>query len=262
MASLLKKLFRRKKQPPLVCAVTLDDDGNPIADNPDHMHTASCFISFEPLAVVELFQSQGCQSCPPALPDIQDATNHPNILLLTYNVTLFNHLGWKDTFATPAWDQRQRAYAKRWNRNSLFTPQLVVNGVADGSGSGGKTGIQEIISSARSVQQAMDWHIYLDSNDSEVRIDSDKYEVAPHDILVVIYKATDEVVKVGSGPNKRKKMNHRNVVVDVVKIGEWTGGNISVALPMSRSAMDPAQDAAVLVQQGGGGGAIIAVAKI
>jgi hypothetical protein len=261
MASLLKKLFRRKKQPPLVCAVSLDDGGNPIADDPHHVHTSSCFIDFEPLAVVEFFQSQGCQSCPPAISDIQDATNHPNLLLLTYNVTIFDHLGWKDTHASSSWDQRQRAYAKKWGRNSLFTPQIVVNGVSDGSGAGGKTEIQDIIGRARSMQQTMDWHIYVDANDTEVRIDSDRYEIEPHDVFVVVYAGKDENVKVGGGPNKRKKMNHRNVVMNVMKIGEWAGGNLTLTLPSPKSSMNPAQEAAVFVQQGPGG-AIVAVAKI
>ncbi len=103
MASILRKLFTRKKQPPLVCAVSLDMD-----HDPDHMHTAACFIDFAPLAVVELFQSQGCQSCPPAIPAILEGTAaNPNVVLLTYNVTLFDHLGWKDTLANSQWDARQ-----------------------------------------------------------------------------------------------------------------------------------------------------------
>ncbi|KAL7938436.1 hypothetical protein V8C35DRAFT_276798 [Trichoderma chlorosporum] len=83
MASILRKLFRRKKQPPLVCAVNLDNEGNPVGEHPDHVHTDACFINFEPLAIAELFQSQSCQSCPPALPGIHAATADPNVLLLT-----------------------------------------------------------------------------------------------------------------------------------------------------------------------------------
>lgn len=261
MASIIKRLFRRKKQPPLVCAVSLDDHGHPIGDDPNHVHTASCFIAFEPLAVVEFFQSQGCQSCPPAIPEIHAATNHPNLLLLTYNVTIFDHLGWKDTHAVSVGDQRHRAYAKKWGRTSLFTPQVVVNGAADGSGAGGKSDVEGVVSRARMMMQSMDWHIYADANDTEVRIDSDKMQVEPHDVLVVVYSGKEETVKVGAGPNKRKKMNHRNVVMNVMKIGEWTGGNLTIELPSPKSAMNPGQEAAVLVQQGMGG-PIVAVAKI
>ncbi|KAK7430699.1 hypothetical protein QQZ08_002743 [Neonectria magnoliae] len=261
MASILRKLFRRKKQAPLVCSVSLDDHGNPIGDDPSHQHTSACFISFEPLAVVELFQSQGCKSCPPAIPGIQDATSHPNLLLLTYDVTIFDHLGWKDTFAMPASDQRQRAYVKRWDRTSLFTPQIVVNGVVDGSGAGGKDEVDGIVGRGREIQRAMDWHIYVDANDTDVRIDSDKYEIEPHDILLVLYNHKEETVKIGKGPNKGKKVKHRNVATNIIKIGEWAGGNLVTPLPAPKSSMEPGQDAAILVQQGAGG-PIIAVAKV
>jgi hypothetical protein len=261
MASILRKLFKRKKQPPLVCAVTLDDSGHPLGEDPNHVHTAACFIDFEPLAVVELFQSQGCQSCPPAIPGIQEGTSHPNSLLLTYDVTLFDHLGWKDTFASSAFDQRQRAYVKQWGRTSLFTPQIVVNGVADGSGAGGKNEVMQIIDQGRAAQKGMDWHMYLDANDTDIQIDSDKLEAPPHDVLVVVYQSLDQTVKIGKGPNKGKKVNHRNVVQSVNKLAQWTGGNLTVPLPMSKNQMMAGTAAAVLVQAGVGG-PIVAAAKI
>ncbi|KAF5005275.1 hypothetical protein FDECE_8261 [Fusarium decemcellulare] len=261
MASLLRKIFRRKKQPPMVCAVPLDGDDHAIGDDPNHQHTAACFVDFEPLAVVELFQSQSCQSCPPAIPGILEGANHPNILLLTYNVTLFDHTGWKDTFAKTSWDQRQRAYAMMWQRRTIFTPQVVANGVADGSGSGGKGEVQEIVQQARGAQAGRGWHIYLDANDTDVRIDTDIEMVGKHDILLALYKDGSEKVKIGKGPNKGKKLEHRNVVTNLVKIGEWTGGNLMIPLPASRDSMKPGESAAVLLQEGTGG-PIIAVARV
>jgi hypothetical protein len=261
IVSSILKIFRRRKAPPLQCSVSLDPSGNPIADDPDHKHTSACFIPFEALAVAELFQSQGCAACPPALPAIHEATMSPNVLLLTYNVTLFDHLGWKDTFASSAWDARHRAYAKHWQRNSLFTPQVVVNGVVDTNAAGGKAAVTDLVASARNMHGAMDWRIYLDANDSEIRIDSDRAEIEAHDILVVVYSSMDEVVKVGKGPNKGKKIRHVNVVKNVTKIGEWYGGNSSLMLPAPKSAMKHGEEAAVLVQ-GGSGGPIVAAVKV
>ncbi|KAF9781050.1 hypothetical protein IL306_014347 [Fusarium sp. DS 682] len=261
MAAILRKLFRRKKQPPLVCSISLDDQGHPLGEDPNHKHTAACFIDFEPLALVELFQSQGCQACPPVIPGILQGTNHPNLLLLTYNVTLFDHMGWKDTFARAAWDQRQRAYAMKQQRKTIFTPQVIVNGVADGSGAGGKEGIQEIVQRARGAQMDRLWHIYLDANDTDVRIDSDAEMVKEHDIILVLYRSGDEKVKIGKGPNKGVKLDHRNVVTDVVKMGKWTGGDITLPLPASKDSMKPRENAVVLVQEGAGG-PIVAVAKV
>lgn len=259
MAALFRKLFPRKKQPPLVCAVELDDSGEPIGADPEHVHTSACFIPFEMLNVAELFQSQSCASCPPAIPSIQAATADPNILLLTYSVTLFDHTGWKDTFSTGLSDVRQRAYTKRWGRKSLFTPQVVVDGVADGSGPD-KPAITGIVENAREIRRQRTWKIFVDGNDTEVRIDTDAQEVSPHDVLLLTYDSTDQVVKVLRGPNKGKKINHRNVVRDVQKIGEWRGGNWTFPLPVPRSTVQ--ELGAVVVVQEPAGGPIIAAAKI
>lgn len=292
MSALLRKLFSRRQPPPLMCAINLDLD-----HDDTHEHTAACFLAVEPLAAVELFQSQGCAACPPAVPGILEAANKdPNVVLLSYNVTLFDHLGWKDTLASPAWDGRLKTYARRWGRPQIYTPMLVANGVADGNGAAGGDGeLAGVVKRARMVgmtQIMPDWHIFVDANDTDVRIDSDKplpppipYEQAapdaaatmmqpaaagpaepPYDVVVVVYESTpsgkpDPVVKVGKGANKGKKLASRNNVKDVVKIGEWMGGTIVLPLPMARSAMQPGLDAVVMVQAPGGG-PIVGVAKI
>ncbi|KAL1895456.1 hypothetical protein Sste5346_005263 [Sporothrix stenoceras] len=291
--SFLRRLFRRKKPAPLVCSITLDDNGNPVGDDPNHQHTGACFVDFEPLALVELFQSQGCVSCPPAVPSIiKAATERPNRLLLTYNVTLFDHLGWKDTLASNGpGDQRQRAYVKRWGRNTLFTPQVVVNGLADASGAKGAGEVHETVDRARSGIQ-LPWHVYLDANDTELRIDSDApgqhshghshshtttetestdgvpttaAAAAPstpvYDILVATYRSSDQNIKIGKGPNKGKKLPHHNAVIDITKAGQWQGGDLTVPLPVPKSAMHHGTEAVAFLQEGPGG-PIIAAAKI
>lgn len=112
MVSLLRKLFKRKKQPPLVCVVSLDDDGNPIGEHPDHVLTDACFIPFESLAILELFISQSSSASLGELPGVLDDTADPNTLLLTNNVTLFGHISRKDTLSSNASNIRHRDYAK------------------------------------------------------------------------------------------------------------------------------------------------------
>ncbi|KAI1119775.1 thioredoxin-like protein [Nemania abortiva] len=251
----LLKLFKRKKAPPLACHLSLDEDEN-------HVHTAACFINVQPLALAEIFQSQGCKACEPAMPMILDATQDPNLQVLTYDVTFFNHLGWEDTYANPRWDERLKNYVKKWGRNSLFTPMVVVNGVADGGSAGGtREEIGGVIHTAREIAHGMDWHILLDANDTHVKIDSDKLEITKHDVLVIVYEDRTEVVKIGKGPNKGKKVPHKNVVRDIVKIGEWTGGNMIYELPASPAQMAPGTAAVAIVQEPLGG-PIVAVTKI
>src|SRR5688500_14645620 len=63
--------------------------------------------------VVELFQSQGCSSCPPANANLNALASRPGVIALSYAVTYWDYLGWKDTFAKAAHTERQRAYHRR-----------------------------------------------------------------------------------------------------------------------------------------------------
>ena len=77
-----------------------------------------------PLTVVELFQSQGCSSCPPANNNVIALVDDPDKLVLTYEVTYWDYLGWPDTFGNKAWDQRQWEYAHALKNKNVYTPQV------------------------------------------------------------------------------------------------------------------------------------------
>ncbi|KAK0740115.1 thioredoxin-like protein [Schizothecium vesticola] len=260
----LSKIFRRKKPAPLVCSVSLDASDDHDHDHPPHQHTAACFLPFEPLAVLELFQSQGCPACPPAIPAILEgaAQQGPNALLLSYNVTLFDHLGWKDTLADARLgDARQRAYARRWGRKDLYTPMVVGNGSVDGPGAGGKGELDGIVARSRAVNGELGWIVYLDVNDQDnaVRIDSDRVEGdggEVFEVVMAVYDPRPQTVKVKGGANKGKKLEHRNVVTELVRVGEWSGGNATLPLPVTKG------HEAVVFLQGQGGGKILAAAKL
>lgn len=74
--------------------------------------------------VIELFQSQGCSSCPATNSHVLKLAEDPNMLILTYHVTYWDRLGWKDTFGDSVFDQRQWEYAKALQRKNIFTPQV------------------------------------------------------------------------------------------------------------------------------------------
>src|SRR5580692_5068761 len=81
--------------------------------------------------VVELFQSQGCSSCPPADLNLNAIADRPDVLALSFAVTYWDDLGWKDTFASPQFTARQYAYARGLGHPNVATPQIVVNGRHD-----------------------------------------------------------------------------------------------------------------------------------
>src|SRR6266700_2352979 len=80
--------------------------------------------------VVELFESQGCSSCPPAervMADLQREFG-TSVLLLTYHVDYWDYLGWKDTFSDHPYTNRQKLYARAFGQDSIYTPEMVVQG--------------------------------------------------------------------------------------------------------------------------------------
>ena len=90
----------------------------------------------EPIdVVVELFSSQGCNSCPPADKLLGELRGRLGVLALTFHVDYWDYLGWKDTLAGPDFSQRQYDYAKARGDMDVFTPQMIVNGSAQVIGS-------------------------------------------------------------------------------------------------------------------------------
>src|ERR1700734_2146345 len=85
--------------------------------------------------VIELFQSQGCSSCPPAEASVGAVSDRADVLALSFEVDYWDRLGWKDTFSKAAWTVRQFAYAKAMGHSeNVYTPQVVVNGRVEGDG--------------------------------------------------------------------------------------------------------------------------------
>ena len=80
----------------------------------------------KPTHVVELFTSQGCSSCPPANRFVTKLSANPDTLVLTYGVTYWDYLGWKDTFGDPEFTQRQRDYRDAFGAANIYTPQIIL----------------------------------------------------------------------------------------------------------------------------------------
>ena len=101
---------------------------NTVTENRRAAPAAPSIADSDRLVVVELFQSQGCSSCPPANRNVNMIAGRDDILALSFAVTYWDRLGWKDTFAKPEFTQRQRDYAQKARGFDVATPQVVVNG--------------------------------------------------------------------------------------------------------------------------------------
>ena len=96
---------------------------------------AAALADQRPLTVVEPIQSQGCSACPPANANVMALSDRPDLLTLSFRVTYWDDLGWKDTFASPQFTARQWNYAHALHHAEVYTPQVIVNGRADIVGS-------------------------------------------------------------------------------------------------------------------------------
>ena len=202
-----------------------------------------------PLTVVELFQSQGCSDCPPANANVMALSDRPDLLTLSFGVTYWDQLGWKDTFASPQYTARQWDYARGLHHSEVYTPQVVVNGKADITGRN-RAELESLI--RREANSAA----------PDVGIQSGRVHVAKgapghYDVWLVRFDPRIENVPIARGENSGLTLPHRNVVKQLVKLGVWNGAVGDYALP---AASQPGLRDAVLVQAGAGG-AIVAAAR-
>ena len=160
--------------------------------------------SAEPIsAIVELFTSQGCSSCPPADALIHELAKRDELVVLSYSVDYWDYLGWKDTHASPENTLRQRLYAKSRNDKSVYTPQVVVNGKNHTVGSD-KPAIEYLISKNENLPV----DVKLDMiNDDEIEV-SINGELPDGVESTTIYFAS--VVREATVPIKRGENSNQN----------------------------------------------------
>src|SRR5262249_30044332 len=129
--------------------------------------------------VVELFQSQGCSDCPPANANVIALADRPDLLTLSLGVTYWDHLGWKDTFASPQYTSRQWDYARAFHRRQVVTPEVVVNGRGDVVGSN-RAELETLIDRESRVKEEAD----IEAGNGEIRVGAGNRSVAAQVWLV------------------------------------------------------------------------------
>src|SRR5713101_7866637 len=108
----------------------------------------------EPRAVVELFTSQGCSSCPPGDQIIGELAKDPSVIALSLPIDYWDYLGWKDTLADSRFSARQKAYSNMRGDRDVYTPQAIVNGSIHVIGSN-RAGIEDAIDDTTKTGSAM-----------------------------------------------------------------------------------------------------------
>ncbi len=204
----------------------------------------------EPRAVLELFTSQGCSSCPPADRLVGQLANDPSIIALSVPIDYWDYLGWRDTLANPAHSARQRAYAHARGDGQIYTPQIVVNGAADALGSD-QAAIERAIAQTDRRSGVMSLPVTLAVNNGILNVTvaaADKAPAAAEVWLCPLAKAVP--VAIGRGENRGRTITYHNVVRNWLKLGTLSAAQSSWSVPIAQIKPDGVDAAAVMVQEG------------
>ncbi len=186
-------------------------------------------------AVVELFTSEGCSSCPPAdelVAKIQKESWDKPVYILAFHVDYWNRLGWKDQFSSAEYSKRQNDYANYLHLQSVYTPQIVVNGKTEFVGSEEGT-LRNAIKS--SLQKTPSAQLALSVSNIDQNQASLKYSTEGTDkntVLQVAILQKNAQTKVERGENEGRTLSHVQIVRKLQKvILNGNSGTVNIALP-------------------------------
>ncbi len=203
--------------------------------------------------VVELFTAQGCQACPQANALLQELTDKPGVLALTFPLDVWDYLGWADTLAKPEFTARQKAYVARFKLRELYTPEMVVQGRRETLG----FEREKVMALLARAQAPAAPRVKFSPQGTRVTVGPGPAPPGGADVWLVRYDPVERTVKVRSGENKGKTVVQQNVVRDLQRLGGWTGRLRTYRLP---TAADASSNTVVLVQ-GAKGGPMLAAAR-
>jgi len=203
----------------------------------------------EPRAVIELFTSQGCSSCPPADKLLAQFATDPSLVPISLPIDYWDYLGWKDTLADPRNSARQRAYSHSRGDRDVYTPQVVVNGSLHVVGSD-KEAIEAAIAQTRRNTATLSLPVALSVVDGQIKVSVGGREgQAPAEVWICgLLKAA--TVAIGRGENRGKTITYHNVARRWVKLGTWNGKDEAFELPVHELDDGGLEEAALIVQGG------------
>ena len=191
--------------------------------------------------VVELFTSQGCSDCPPADRVVTELAARKDVIALSLPITYWDMLGWRDTLATEANTQRQRAYSRSMKRSGIYTPQMIIGGMDDVVGNQRDKVMAAIAAiAAIAARDGTEHHLSIAVSPAAdhvtIAIAGEKRRRGDPEIAATIWvmrTLSHVTVMVGGGENSNRELNYTNVVRDLQRAGSWDGGPQTVTLPIT-----------------------------
>jgi len=202
--------------------------------------------------VIELFTSQGCNSCPPAEEILGEYVNKPNALILAFHVDYWDYLGWQDPFALPVSAQRQRGYVQALRLNSAVTPQSVIDGRASIAGADR----QRLAAALRQKQSGISPLLSRSGDTLSITLPESN---AQYDVHLVSYQY-EAATKVPHGENAGHILREHNIVRRFRTLSRWDGHAKTIDASLVDNPMG-ANRVAVIVQEPNQG-AIVGAASL
>ena len=223
---------------PLFCALALLALGLPA--------TAGEFRE-GPKAVLELFTSQGCSSCPQADAMLDEMGRRPDVITLAYHVDYWDYIGWADTFGAKENSRRQRDYAAAWGSSRIFTPQLVVNGECGVVGNK-RDKVDAALSTAT---MPLEVDLAEAGNDTlDVSIAGRSGAGLGEAVVWLVTYLDRAEVAIDRGENQGKTVAYTHIVTGRQVLGMWDPAKVAtLKLPLGDVLTGQSDGAAILVQQ-------------
>lgn len=207
--------------------------------------------------VVELFTSQGCSACPPADALLADLAQREDVIALALHVDYWDYIGWADTFASAQFTRRQHAYARAGGHRMVYTPQMIVGGVARVQGYE-PMHVADLIMAQRAVEYPVEISLTR-GEDGRIMlraVAARALDAADMVVQVVRYNPM-ETVEIRRGENAGRSVDYANIVTEWMRVGEWSG-----AQPFELELADESPYPVVALVQMSGPGQILGAARL
>ena len=173
--------------------------------------------------VVELYTSQGCSSCPPADDYLRELASEPGVIALALHVDYWDYIGWADAFADPKFTKRQKAYAKAEGSNTIYTPQMIINGVDRVEGSD-PARVDASLRRFQAAGNAVTLQVMRQGANVVIRAQSNPPLANGVQVQLVRF-IPKETVSIRTGENAGRIIDYYNIVTSWAVVGQWGGSD-------------------------------------
>lgn len=183
--------------------------------------------------VVELYTSEGCSSCPPAdqlLEKLQTGNHNQQLYIMAFHVDYWDHQGWRDRFSQSKFSNRQKQYAYWLHLNTIYTPQLIINGKTEMVGSD-ESKVLGSLQAALDTTPSRPLSLNTKAGGGELKVSYSGAAVQEDAWIVAALVQKNAHSNVSAGENEGRKLSHVQIVREMQQQELEAQGEISLKLP-------------------------------